>query len=51
MDKEDIRICSACNSETNINTCWTDDGDYWCDDDCVPKWKWIEMFEEASNEV
>ena len=45
--KEDIRTCDTCNCETDINTCWTGENEYWCSDECVPKWKWIEIFEEV----
>jgi hypothetical protein len=41
--KEDIRTCDTCNEETNINTCWVGENEYWCGDECVPKWKWIEI--------
>lgn len=45
--KEDIRTCDTCNEETDINACWTGENEYWCSDECVPKWKWIEIFEEV----
>lgn len=43
---EDIRTCDTCNQKTDINTCWTSENEYWCSDECVPKWKWKEMFKE-----
>jgi|TARA_R110002020_G_scaffold24183_1_gene79728 hypothetical protein len=45
LDK-DIRTCNKCGTVTDIHICWTDDGEYWCSDACVPEWKWIEMFGE-----
>ena len=48
---EDERVCDTCGATTDINDCWTDCGMYWCSDECVPKWKWIQMFgKEMNNE-
>ena len=41
---KDKRICDNCKETTDINTCWTEDQQYWCSDECVPKWKWVQMF-------
>ena len=46
MIKEDIRTCDTCGEQTDINVCWTDSGEYWCSDECVPKRKWVHMFGE-----
>ena len=49
--REDERVCDTCGATTDINDCWTDCGMYWCSDECVPKWKWVQMFgEEMNNE-
>lgn len=49
MDKEDIRVCDTCNEETDINTCWVGENqEYWCSDECVPKWKWEQIFKESA---
>ncbi len=47
MSDEDIRTCDTCGEQTDINVCWTDSGDYWCTDECVPQWKWNQMFGEV----
>jgi len=44
---EDERTCNTCKTITDINTCWTDSGEYWCSDECIPEWKWIHMFGEG----
>lgn len=44
MSNEDKRTCDTCGEQTDINVCWTDSGDYWCADECVPQWKWNQMF-------
>ena len=49
MSNEDIRTCDTCGEQTDINVCWTDSGDYWCGDECVPQWKWNQMFGEVTN--
>ena len=49
IDKEDIRTCDTCGEETDINVCWTEDQEYWCGDECVPQWKWKQMFGEVVN--
>ena len=46
INNEDIRTCDTCGEQTDINVCWTDRGDYWCSDECVPKRKWVQMFGE-----
>jgi hypothetical protein len=43
VDK-DARICTVCNEETDINTCWYNEGDYYCNDDCVPREYWVKVF-------
>jgi len=50
MDKEDMRVCDTCNEETDINTCWTGENEYWCSDECVPilKWEQMDLFEESA---
>ena len=48
---EDERVCDTCGATTDINDCWTDCGMYLCSDECVPEWKWIQMFgKEINNE-
>ena len=48
---EDERVCDTCGATTDINECWTDCGMYWCSDECVPKWKWVQMFGEEMNDI
>jgi hypothetical protein len=44
---EDIRTCDTCGEQTDINICWVGDNqEYWCSDECVPIWKWVQMFGE-----
>ena len=47
---EDERTCETCKATTDINICWTGGGQYWCSDECVPKWKWVEMFGEEKED-
>ena len=47
---EDERTCDTCKATTDINICWTEGGQYWCSDECVPKWKWVEMFGEENED-